>query len=91
MSVLTYLYVIVYRVGYELNPVMLIEARVLGVWVIPAHIVSIIAYYVLFYFTIKHYSITRGRLALWVSVLLLIPALSAYDLGFDVWSIIRGT
>lgn len=89
VSILTYLYVVIYRVGYELNPIMIIEARILGTWLIPAHVISITAYYVLFYFTIRRYVLTRTRFMLWIAVLVVIPALSACDLAFDVSSIIR--
>ena len=89
VSILTYVYVFVFGVGTELNPVMMVEARVLGVWLIPAHMVSILAYYVLFYFTIKHFVLTKTKFRLWVLVLLVIPALCAYDLAFDTWSIMR--
>lgn len=89
VSILTFLFVFVYRVGYELNPVMIIEARVLGSWLIPAHMISVIAYYMLFYVTMNHYAMTKPRFVLWITVLVIIPILSACDLAFDIFSIIR--
>jgi hypothetical protein len=72
--------------GRELNPVMAIELRVLGAWVLPFHIVSILVYYILFYFTMKHTRITGGSFKLWCLVLILIPVLSSFDLAFDLKS-----
>jgi hypothetical protein len=73
-------------VGRELNPLMILELRVLGLWVVPLHIISILAYYVLFYLTIRRTVMTDGRFKLWCAVLVLIPVLSSFDLIFDLKS-----
>ncbi len=72
--------------GSELNPVMTVELRAFGIWVIPLHVIAIIAYYALFYFTMKHTVMTKGRYRLWCLVLILIPILSSFDLAFDARS-----
>jgi len=86
-TVLTLAYV---RLGWgsELNPLMALELKTLGVWVVPFHVVSILAYYVLFYFTMRHTTMTAGRFKLWYTVLVLIPLLSSFDLAFDLRSVI---
>jgi hypothetical protein len=84
-TILTFVYV-VYGFGTELNPAMALELRILGIWVLPVHVTLIIAYYFLFYLTMKHSLMTGKRFKLWVVVLSLIPALSFFDLAFDLKS-----
>ena len=67
---------------------MALEMRSLGFWVLPFHIVAIVAYYLLFYYTMKHTKMTGGRFTLWYVVLLMIPILSAFDLFFDIRSVV---
>ncbi len=84
-TILTFAYVI-FGWGLELNPLMKLELKALGVWVLPFHVVSILAYYALFYFTMKHTAMTSSRFNLWCAVLVLIPILSSFDLVFDLKS-----
>jgi len=84
-TILTLAYVVA-GWGSELNPVMGLELRALGTWVLPLHVIAILAYYVLFYFTMKYTLMTNGRYKLWCIVLILIPILSSFDLAFDVRS-----
>ena len=67
---------------------MALELRALGLWVLPIHVIAIAAYYALFYLTMKYTNMTNGRFTLWRVVLVLIPVLSAVDLGFDFGSVI---
>jgi len=82
-SLLTIVYVD-FGLGRELNLLMVLELRIFGLWVLPLHALSILAYYTLFYLTIKRTSMTETRIKLWSIVLLLIPILSAFDLAFDL-------
>jgi len=84
-TVLTLAYV-AFGFRSELNPVMGLELRAFGIWVVPVHIVLILAYYLLFYLTMKRTTMTSGRFKLWMVVLILIPILSSFDLAFDVKS-----
>lgn len=82
-TLLTVVYVVA-GVGRELNPLMALELKTLGIWVVPIHVISILAYYLLFYLTMKHTPMTESRLKLWCAVLLFIPILSTFDLAFDL-------
>ena len=84
-TVLTIAYV-AFGFGAELNPVMIIELKAFGLWVLPVHIVLILSYYLLFYLTMKRTQMTSGRFKLWTAVLVLIPILSSFDLAFDLKS-----
>ncbi len=77
-TILTLAYV-VFGIGSELNPVMALELKAFGIWVIPVHIVLILAYYLLFYLTMKRTVMNDGRFKLWMAVLVLIPILSSFD------------
>lgn len=85
-TILTALYV-AFGWSSELNPLMGIELKVLGIWVLPFHMAMILAYYVLFYFTMKQTTMTERRFKLWLVVLALIPVLSSFDLAFDLKSV----
>jgi hypothetical protein len=85
---LTVAYVLFGFGAAELNPVMALELKALGLWVVPFHVAAILAYYVLFYFTMKHTVMTGRRYRIWGAVLILIPILSAFDLGFDLRSVL---
>jgi len=84
-TIMTLAYVVV-GLESEINPVMALELRAFGIWVIPLHVVAILAYYLLFYLTMKRTKMTAGRFKLWCLVLILIPILSSFDLAFDVRS-----
>ena len=84
-TVLTIAYV-AFGFGAELNPVMALELKAFGLWVVPVHVVLILSYYLLFYLTMKRTQMTNGRYRLWIAVLVLIPILSSFDLAFDLKS-----
>ena len=86
-TLLTFAYV-VFGWGSELNPVMSLELGALGLWVLPFHVVAIVAYYLLFYLTMKRTSMAGARFTLWYVVLVLIPILSVFDLLFDFRSML---
>ena len=86
-TVLTILFV-AFGWSSELNPIMTVELKVLGLWVLPFHMIMILAYYALFYFTMKQTTMTEGRFKLWTLVLVLIPILSSFDLAFDLKSVL---